>query len=305
VQQLEARLPFAASFEPELDSAVSVIIPARNAAATLGDQLQALSRQTFNSWWEMIIVDNGSRDATVQIAQSWHRRLPRLRVIHAPTARGAAGARNAGVRAARGDLLLFCDADDVVDPNWVTQLVKGLHNYPAVGGRIDRHRLNDPTTQAWRPARPADALPDHFRFLPYIQGANCGIHRKVWSELGGFDEQFSHSEDVAFFWRVQLAGHEVGFIPDAVVCYRYRSSLSATARQNFSYGKSHAQLYKQFADAGMPRSNPAIALQEWGWLVIHMPNIVRSRQARGSWLARAARAAGRLAGCLHNRTLYL
>jgi hypothetical protein len=104
---------------------------------------------------------------------------------------------------------------------------------------------------------------------------------------------------------VQLAGHEVGYVPDAVVCYRYRSSLSATARQNFSYGKCHSQLYKQFASAGMPRSNPTIALQEWGWLVIHIPNIVRSRQTRGAWLARAARAAGRLAGCLHSRTLYL
>jgi len=298
-------LPFEPSFEPELDSGISVIIPARNAAATLEDQLQALSRQTFNSWWETIVVDNGSRDATAQIAQSWHQRLPQLQVIHAPTARGAAGARNAGARAARGDLLLFCDADDVVDHDWVTQLVKGLHNYPGVGGRLDRHSLNDPTTQAWRPARPADALPDHFGFLPYIQGANCGIHRTVWSELGGFDEHFGHSEDVAFFWRVQLAGYEVGFVPDAVICYRYRSSLLATARQNFGYGKSHVQLYKQFADAGMPRSNPVIALQEWGWLVMHMPNIVRSRQARGAWLARAARATGRLAGCLHSRTLYL
>jgi GT2 family glycosyltransferase len=283
---------------------VSVIIPARNAADTVSAQLQALCGQTFTGWCETIVVDNGSRDATTEVAESWREQLPRLRVVSAPDAPGAAGARNVGAQLSQGTLLLFCDADDVVDREWVSQLAKALRDYPAAGGSVDRRSLNDPTQLAWRPARPCDTLPDHFRFLPYVQGANCGVRRDVWTELGGFDESFRHSEDVAFFWRIQLAGYEIGFVPDAVVSYRYRSSLRATARQNYEYGKSHAQLYHRFAAEGMPRSRAEDVLREWRWITVHTLGAVRSRRARGAWLARAARAAGRLTGSLRSRTVY-
>ena len=293
------------SAPPDWQPAVSVIIPARNAAGTLGAQLRALRDQTFDGWWEIIVVDTGSHDTTARVAESWRAQLPRLRVVAAPDTAGASGARNIGAQLSQGSLLLFCDADDVVDREWVSQLAKALDDYPAVGGSIERHRLNHPAQLAWRPARPCDSLPYHFRFLPYVQGANCGVRREVWTELGGFDESFRHSEDVAFFWRIQLAGHKIGFVPDAVVHYRYRSSLRATARQNYHYGSSHAQLYHRFAAAGMPRSSTAAALREWSWIAIHAPQAVRSRQGRGAWLARTARAAGRLAGSLRSRTVYL
>ncbi|MGO4612690.1 glycosyltransferase family 2 protein [Nocardia sp. 2YAB30] len=290
---------------PESDAPeVSVIIPARNAADTLGDQLAALAGQTYDGRWEIIVVDNGSQDATTDIAESWRRHLPHLRVLHAPGTHSAARARNVGARASRGDLLLFCDADDVVDREWVTQLAKGLRDFPTVAGAVERCSLNPAAQLAWRPTRPTDTLPNHFRFLPYGQGANCGIRRHIWREIAGFDEQFRHSEDVAFFWRIQLARYEIGFAPDAVVSYRYRSTLRATIRQNFNYGRSHAQLYRRFAAAGMPRRRVA-AIQEWWWITTHTPQALGSRQARGVWLARAARCIGRLIGSLQHRTLYL
>jgi len=293
------------SVPPDWPRRVSVIIPARNAAGTIGAQLEALHAQTFDGWWEVIVVDNGSRDATAQTAECWRGHLPRLRVVYAPGAPGAAGARNVGAQLSQGEFLLFCDADDVVGREWVSQLAKGLRDYAAVGGSIDRRCLNDATQLTWRPARPGDTLPDHFRFLPYVPGSNCGVRREVWAEVGGFDESFRHSEDVAFCWRIQLAGHEVGFVPDAVVSYRYRSGLLATARQNYNYGRSHAQLYQRFAAAGMPRSGTADVLREWRWIAGHAADVVRSRQAGGAWLTRAARAAGRLAGSLRTRARYL
>jgi glycosyltransferase involved in cell wall biosynthesis len=284
---------------------ISVIIPARNAAATIGAQLEALSRQTYHEWWEVIVVDNDSRDATAAVARSWAGRLPCLRLIDASGLHSPGYARNAGCRASQGELLLFCDADDIVDAHWVAALAKGLRDYPAIGGRIDRTRLNDPTLLAWRPARMPDVLPGHFGFLPYAQGANCGVRRWVWEELGGFDESLRHSEDVEFFWRAQLAGHELGYLPLAVVSYRYRASMGATVRQSYGYGKSHAQLYKRFAAYGMPRPAIGEACRTWWALASHAPGALRSRHALGAWLGRLARSWGRLVGSLHARTFYL
>jgi glycosyltransferase involved in cell wall biosynthesis len=284
---------------------ISVIIPARNAAATIGAQLDALSLQSYDGWWEVLVVDNGSDDGTTAVTEARRGCLPNLRVIDAAGANCPGYARNVGCRASRGELLLFCDADDVVDGDWVSALAKGLRDYPAVGGRIDRLSLNDPTLLAWRPARPADSLPDHFGFLPYAQGANCGVRKEVWSRLGGFSESLRHSEDVAFFWEAQLAGNQVGYIPGAVVRYRYRSSIRATVRQSYNYGKSHTRLYKHFAAHGMPRPQAGATRRAWWQLALHAPGALRSRQALGTWLGNLARRWGRLVGSLRHRTHYL
>lgn len=283
---------------------VSVIIPARNAATTIGAQLDALCRQSYDGWWEVIVVDNGSHDSTVAVVNLWRARLPNLRVIDASRARGPGYARNLGARVSRGDLLLFCDADDIVDDDWVTALTKGLEDHSAVGGRIDRLALNDSTLLAWRPFRPADSLPDHFDFLPFAQGANCGVRKEVWSRLGGFDESLRHSEDVAFFWEVQLAGEEVVYVPGAVVRYRYRSSIRATVRQGYDYGKSHTRLYKRFAAHGMPRPGPGTTRRAWWQVAVHAGGALGSRQALGAWLGNLARLWGRLVGSLLHRTRY-
>jgi glycosyltransferase involved in cell wall biosynthesis len=290
---------------PTSRTRVSVIVPARNAVATIGAQLDALSRQSYEGWWEVIVVDNGSDDGTAALSDAWRGCVPNLRVIDATGANCPGYARNVGGRASRGELLLFCDADDVVDDDWVMALAKGLRDYSAVGGRIDRLALNDPTLLAWRPPRPNDALPDHFGFLPYAQGANCGVLKEVWSRLGGFDESLRYSEDVAFFWEVQLDGGQVGYVPDAVVRYRYRSSIRATVRQGYGYGKSHTRLYKRFAARGMPRPEAGAARRAWWQLVVHARGALSSRQALGAWFGDLARRWGRLVGSLRHRTRYL
>ncbi|MGH3801946.1 MAG: glycosyltransferase family 2 protein, partial [Pseudonocardiaceae bacterium] len=157
-------------------------------------------------------------------------------------------------------------------------------------------------------ARPGTttSLLDSFSFLPYPLTANCGMRREVWAELAGFDERYHYgSDDVAFFWRAQLAGYEVGFAPDAVVHYRLRSNISGMARQYYIYGKTHTMLYRDFATAGMPRLTLAELCREWGWLARHVPNLYRSRAQRAVWLTRFALRIGRIVGSMQNRVVYL
>src|SRR5262245_34554850 len=93
---------------------VSVIVPVRNDESHIRRQLDALESQKTLLPWELVIADNGSQDATVTIAAEYRGRIPDLRTVPAHSERGAAFARNEGARSARGNKLLFCDADDQV-----------------------------------------------------------------------------------------------------------------------------------------------------------------------------------------------
>jgi glycosyltransferase involved in cell wall biosynthesis len=284
---------------------VSVVMPAYNAAATIGQQFEGLAGQTYEGPWELVVADNGSRDETAVIARRWADQIPQLSVVDAADRPGVSHARNVGCRATGGELMLFCDADDVVDSDWISAMVAGLRHHPTVGGRIDRTLLNDPASVAARPGTTTSLL-DSFGFLPYPLTANCGMRREVWTELDGFDERYHYgSEDVAFFWRAQLAGYAVGFVPDAVVHYRLRSNVVGMARQYYTYGRTHTMLYRDFAAAGMPRLALAELGREWGWLARHVPDLYRSRAQRAVWLTRLAMRAGRIAGSIHHRVVYL
>lgn len=284
---------------------VSVVMPAYNAAATIGQQLEGLAGQTYRGPWELVVADNGSRDETAVIARRWADRIPQLSVLDAADRPGASYARNVGCRSADGEFLLFCDADDVVDSGWIAAMVANLWHHDTVGGRIDRTRLNDSASVAARPGT-TNSLLDSFGFLPYPLTANCGMRREVWAELGGFDERYHYgSDDVAFFWRAQLAGYEVGFVPEAIVHYRLRGDLSGMVRQYYTYGRTHTMLYRDFAAAGMPRLNMVQLCHEWGWVLRHVTDLSRSRAHRAVWLTRFAMRAGRIAGSIQNRVIYL
>ena len=95
---------------------VSVVMPARDAAETLPRSLSALAAQETTCRWELIVVDDGSRDASCQVVEGWLPRLERARRIDNTRTPGAAGARNTGILATRGTVIAFCDADDEVSP---------------------------------------------------------------------------------------------------------------------------------------------------------------------------------------------
>jgi glycosyltransferase involved in cell wall biosynthesis len=110
---------------------VSVVVPAFNAAGTLGDCLTALLNQSVpRSSYEIIVVDDGSLDATADVATSYCDQGVRLVRQHN---QGAAGARNTGVAHAGGDLLLFTDSDCAPQPDWIERMVAAFDDPETVG----------------------------------------------------------------------------------------------------------------------------------------------------------------------------
>jgi glycosyltransferase involved in cell wall biosynthesis len=283
-----------------------VIMPVRNAQEHVGEQLAALAAQTYRGKWELVVVDNGSSDRSIDIVRTWSGRLPSVQVVDASRKRGLNRARNAGASAARGDFFAFCDADDVATPGWLEAMAAAAPEADILGGPLDFDTLNSPLLRSWRPPKELwTDFPTGYGFLPYVAGGNCAIWASVARELR-WDESFVFgSSDQEFSWRAQQAACRLTFVPEAIIQLRYRARLSQLARQYFRYGSSGAQLFRVFRDSGMPRSDSREALEAWLWILTRMPLLWRSPTHRGRWTRMAGMRAGRAVGSIRHRTLYL
>ena len=274
---------------------VSVCIPSLNTRATLAEQLDALAAQDYAGEWEIVLLDNGSTDGSDDLARQRGVRVERVE------RRGISNVRNAALTVARGDLLAFCDADDIVVPGWLTALVAAAHDDDVVGGRLDQHTLNPPHVVTWRGHIPDDALMVPMGYLPFAPGCNFAVWRDVVESLGGWDTAYvGGSEDVDFCWRAQKSGYTVGFAPDAVVAYRYRPDTRSLYRQFFHYGRTEALLQKTFP---LPRRSVADVLRVWAGLLRRAPALRRADDDRVVLLRECAYHAGRLWGSVQVRTV--
>lgn len=276
--------------------AISVVVPCRNAAAIIGHQLEALARQGCVRDWELVVVDNGSDDDTRQVVEGFRDRLPRLTVVDAHDRRGAAYARNVGARAASGENVAFCDADDEVGDGWLAAVELALREHRAIAFRTDTDKLNG--GEAGRASRQVDGL-QQYTYPPYLpySGATIAIRRDLFLKLGGFDESMLACEDADFCWRLQLAGVDLHFVRDAVVHVRLRPTLRSMCRQARLWGEYNVVLYKKFRPHGMPKLRRAQGLRNLVGTVRRFPQLA-SRRTRSSWLWEANWATGRLIGSL-------
>lgn len=283
---------------------ISVVIPVYNAAATLGEQLDALADQTYGGAWEVILADNGSTDGSVSLARGWEGRVPGLRIVDASARRGPSVARNVGAAAATGEAFVFCDADDVVTPGWLAALADAL-NHDFVAGAMDYDFLNRGPAAGWRRFRShVDRAPVGLDFMPYAMSANIGVRRGAFEAVGGFSERLRWGEDVDLSWRLQLAGYPLHFAPSAIIRYRYRDDLRSLWRQYLEYGSMQPLLYKRFRSAGLPRASVAAALYAYLQLVTRIHRLLRVT-TRGLWIRAAAVRWGRVRGSIRERVLYL
>jgi glycosyltransferase involved in cell wall biosynthesis len=287
---------------------ISVVMPLHNAAGVVGQQLDALAGQSYSGAWELVVADNGATDGSPAMVRRWRDRIPGLQVIDASARQGAAAARNLGVRAATGDALAFCDADDVVAPGWLAALAKALKDHDLIAGMCDHELLNPGTTVNWHARSFETELPITMGFLPYATSANMAVSRAAFFEVDGFDEGFAvvgaAGEDIDLSWRLQLRGHRLHFEPDALVYYRHRHDLREVWRQNLHYGMADVLLYKRYRAHGLRPRPLSQALRGFRGLLIRTPALMR-RGSRGLWVRDAGHRLGRLQGSVQERMLFL
>ena len=219
---------------------VSVVVCSYNGAATLRGCLEALHKVDYPDF-EVILVDDGSKDATQSIVAEF----PLVKNILQPN-RGLSVARNVGMHAASGEIIAYTDSDCMPDSDWLYFLVSTLlhSSYAAVGGP----NLNPPATGpipaavAACPGAPTHVLLSDTE-AEHIPGCNMAYWKSVLEEIGGFDPEFRKAgDDVDLCWRLMQAGHRVGFSPSALVWHHRRFTMQAYFRQQKGYGEAEAML---------------------------------------------------------------
>lgn len=290
---------------PDRPLKLSVVIPCLNAEATIGGQLAALRGQSWPGEWEVIVADNGSRDRSREIVESYRGRLPGLQLVDASDRKGQAHARNLGAAAATGDALLFCDADDEVAPGWLEALGRALAVHEFVACRYDNETLNPVWVRRTHLNPQKDGLTtyDYPPFLPHAGGGGLAVRRQVHEEIGGFDETLPALEDTDYCWRIQLAGHAFHFVPDAVVRIRHRHDSGSIYRQGVSYGKHNVLIYQRYQGRGMPRLGVLPGLLRWGKLILKTPWMLLTREGRARWLWQLGWRVGRIKGCFEYKVV--
>ncbi|MBV8464118.1 MAG: glycosyltransferase [Acidimicrobiales bacterium] len=277
---------------------ISVIVPVHNGMPWLEDQLEALAAQQCPLSWEVVVADNGSTDRSRSFAERFAATHENFRVIDASSVKGAPAARNAGVRAAAGDRLAFCDADDVVQPGWLSSFAKALDEVDVVAGVFDFWSLN-----GLRVSPDSPASMRQLGFLPAGLGANLAVRRRAFEDIEGFAEELLVGEDIDLSWRLQLAGYRFVIDFDARVAKRERPQFMEVFRQAAAYGRSGPALYRRYRDTGA-RRNLRGAIKSWVWLVGTAPGLVRPGGHRLDWARAAGMRSGRLSGSLREGVFF-
>jgi len=215
----------------------SVVVCTYNRAASLADTLRALKAQQVPDSidWEVVVVDNNSRDDTRAVVEAAAKDFPRLRYLFQPL-QGLSHARNLGIEAARGALLLFTDDDVLPEPDWLACVVAGLrrHDADACGGYIAP--IFEVPPPRWlterfygflavRTERTDDYPIESASQAPF--GANMAVKRAVFDRVGLFDvtrgrsgKVLASGEDGELFERILAAGLRAWFIGDARVHHK-------------------------------------------------------------------------------------
>jgi glycosyltransferase involved in cell wall biosynthesis len=268
---------------------ISVILPVRDGLPWLEAQLDALAGQLCDTPWEIVVADNGSGDGSLAVAREWSERESRIRIVDASARRGPSPARNAGVRAARGDLLAFCDADDVVQPGWLQACAAALAHADVVAGSFDMASLNGRPREGTAPAATGQ-----LGFLPAGLAANLAVRRRPFEAVGGFSEDLSVGEDIDLCWRLQLEGYRFALVRDAVVAKREPRQLRPLFRLGLDYGRCGPGLYRRYRHQGARRDLGGSA-RSWAWLLVTLVGLWRG-DLRRQWVRAAGVRIGRLLG---------
>jgi GT2 family glycosyltransferase len=235
---------------------VSVVVCSYNGARTIRDTLEGMRALDYPNF-EVIVVNDGSTDATPHIASEYD-----VRLISTEN-RGLSSARNTGWQAATGEIVAYIDDDAYPDPHWLKYLAYAFitTDHVGIGGPNIAPPGDGPIADcvANAPGGPVhvlltDTLAEH------IPGCNMAFRRDALAEIDGFDPRYrAAGDDVDLCWRLMQRGGTIGFHAGAMDWHHRRNSISMYWRQQKGYGKAEALLEEKW-----PQNYNAIGHLTWG-----------------------------------------
>jgi rhamnosyltransferase len=209
----------------------SVVLRAKNEARHIGETLEAIFQQVEAAPFEVILVDSGSTDGTVEIA----RRFPLQLIQIAPETFTYGRALNIGISASQGQFIASLSAHSTpVDAYWLANLVKPFEN-PRVAGVLGRQRPRDyatlPELIGMRLTGVMSDRPALRDRRPLFSNANGGFRKSLWQRVP-FDENVAGAEDIAWARTMQTLGYLIAYEPGAAVYHSHGEPLLKHLRRS-------------------------------------------------------------------------
>ncbi len=223
----------------------SIIIPACNAESTIPDLLDSLSKQRYVEDFEVIVVDDCSSDATVEICSG-----SGCTLIARTRNRGPANCRNVGAARAIGEYLIFTDSDCVVPSDWIESFERALSlgDSDVIMGKLvllPSTVVGDSISALGFPAGGSLGFEKVWRvseegYTRTLSSCNCAIKKDIFFGLGGFDESFPYAggEDTFLAHTLLESGHRIRYCPEVIAYHPARKSVGEFIRWQFKRGIS-------------------------------------------------------------------
>jgi len=233
----------------------SVIVCTRNRCSALAQLLDSLTQLVTprELSWELVIVDNGSTDGTAVLLDAFADRLPIRRVFE--PRKGLSRARNAGLRAARGEILAFTDDDCLPAPDWLSAIVQEFAHDPGLaglGGRVELHDPRDfPITI--RTSRTRETLTSAYQLPGLMVGCNMAFARWTVAAVGEFDitlgagTPVGSAEDTDYLYRALLRGLRIEYVPEVFVAHNHgRRQIEEVGQLKRNYARGRGALLTKY-----------------------------------------------------------
>ena len=243
---------------------VSVIIPAFNSARTIARAIDSVAAQRYERW-EIVVVNDGSTDATREVAQGY----PQVRLLDLEGNQGPSAARNAGIRAAKGEFIAFLDADDEWLPEKLERQVEVLLQQPRTGIiACEGFTIEDGCEP--QPLYPADVPrvtgPEAWRALmarAYIFTSATVLRRSVLDRAGLFNTDLAIGEDQDLWIRVACVS-DVAFLPDRLVI-KHQQPNGTCNRNSHLVARQTLAMVRSCIEASRDRLTRREIRRIWGW----------------------------------------
>ncbi len=251
--------------------AISVVVPAYNARATIDATLTSLAQQRGVENYEVIVVDSSDDGTDRRISEVY----PWVKLIHRPNQTDPGTARNLGIAGSRGEIIACLDADCSAPEDWLAHILAAQRaGHKVIGGAVENGKPESTVAWAGYMGEFREFIPHgEPRLVPHVPTCNIAYHRTIFERFGGFPTRFYPQEDLLYHWRLGQHGVPLWFDPGLSVRHLHRSTWRSYLRHQHRIGRITSRMLQVTGGEGafLARSPalavlsaPVLPLFKWG-----------------------------------------